>query len=243
MAGSVGKDIITDGLVFYMDFANKRCYNGDGSGNTTASGLIDSSLGTFINTSTIFDNSNAGFVTFDGTNDYFNTDFKGEGGYANPPFTVEIWFKTTNDNQRCGLFSNWIGASNSYRQFSIFIAGNHGYSVSGNLLGCYVRSSTGTRQFCLSTFSVCDGKWHQCVLVSTISSNNNLYIDGAFVDASSNAGSSTISMTESTTFTIGSIGSAVLPFDGSISNVKYYNKVLSADEVLQNYNALKDRFV
>ena len=243
MAGSVGKGIVTDGLIFYMDFANKRCYNGDGSANTTARGLIDSSIGRFINTSAIFDNSNAGFVTLDGTNDYFSTDFTGEGGFANPPFTVELWFKTTNDNQQGGLFSNRIGASNSYRQFSIFIAGTHSVSASGNLLGCYMRSSTGIRQFCLSTFSVCDGNWHQCVLVSTPASNNNLYIDGVFADNSTNAVSTTISMTESAGFTIGALGPAVLPFDGSISNVKYYNRLLSTDEILQNYNALKHRFI
>ena len=31
-------------------------------------------------------------------------------------------------------------------------------------------------------------------------------------------------------------------WDGDISNVKIYNKSLSAAEILQNYNALKNRF-
>ena len=31
-------------------------------------------------------------------------------------------------------------------------------------------------------------------------------------------------------------------FEGSISNVKIYNRALSSQEILQNYNALKGRF-
>ena len=32
------------------------------------------------------------------------------------------------------------------------------------------------------------------------------------------------------------------PFSGNIASVKIYNRVLSAQEVLQNYNALKGRY-
>ena len=32
-------------------------------------------------------------------------------------------------------------------------------------------------------------------------------------------------------------------FNGEISNIQIYNRALSASEVLQNYNALKDRFI
>ena len=234
-----GNSIVTDGLIFYMDFANKRCYNGDGSANTTASGLIDSShTGRFINTSTIFDNSNAGFVTLDGTNDYIQTNFD---EFPSPPFTVEIWFKTTNDNQRGGLFSNRIGASNSYKHFDIFIASDQYANVSGNKLGCYHGGTLGSRIGNLSTTNVCDGNWHQGIVTSNII-NNSIYIDTAFEDQSTNA---TISIGNAD-YKIGVMGdgsSFINPFDGSISNIKYYNKVLSADEILQNYNALKNRFV
>jgi len=30
--------------------------------------------------------------------------------------------------------------------------------------------------------------------------------------------------------------------DGSIANIKYYNKVLSTDEILENYNILRERY-
>ena len=55
-----------------------------------------------------------------------------------------------------------------------------------------------------------------------------------------------INMNYNTDYVIGALGNAssyVLPLDGSISNIKYYNRVLSTDEILQNYNTLKVRFI
>ena len=37
-------------------------------------------------------------------------------------------------------------------------------------------------------------------------------------------------------------GTTTLPFNGLISNVKIYNKTLSINEILINYNAFKTRF-
>ena len=41
----------------------------------------------------------------------------------------------------------------------------------------------------------------------------------------------------------GTPGTGTRYLDGDIGAVKVYNRVLSADEILQNYNALKNRFV
>jgi hypothetical protein len=56
--------------------------------------------------------------------------------------------------------------------------------------------------------------------------------------------SSTISFTNSGNVVIGVYPSNVVGsyFNGKISNVQIYNRNLSADEILQNYNALKTRF-
>tara|TARA_B100001093_G_scaffold381286_1_gene366813 strand:- start:126 stop:848 length:723 start_codon:yes stop_codon:yes gene_type:complete len=240
MGRIISPNVINDGLIFCMDFANKRCYNGDGSGGTIANDLVGYTgfNGEFKNTSTSFDNSNAGFVTFDGTNDYIQTNFD---VFPLPPFTVEIWFKTTNVNQIGGLFSNRIGLSNSYRHFDIFIASDQYGNFSGNKLGCYHGGALGSRVGNISTTNVCDGNWHQGIVTSNII-NNSIYIDTAFEDQSSDA-QITIGNADYKIGALGDGSSFINPFDGSISNVKYYNKVLSADEISQNYNALKDRFI
>ena len=90
-----------------------------------------------------------------------------------------------------------------------------------------------------------DDTWHQ--VVATFSSSENelkLYYDGEF----SSMVTTTNSLYNSTKpWRIGSGYSyPSTPYEysmlGSISNSKMYHKTLSADEVLQNYNALKSRF-
>ena len=241
MGISRGKKIITDGLIFCMDYANKKCYNGNGDGGTITNNLVGNHIGTLNNTVGAFDSGNGGSITFDGSDDYISTNFN---EFANPPFTVEIWFKTTNDNQQAGLFSNRIGASNSYRQFGIFISNSQYGSTAGNKLVCYHGGTLGARAGNLSTTNVCDGKWHQAIVRSTTgNSYNYIYIDGVFEDQSTNA---TINMTENPDYKIGAMGNAssyINPFDGSIAIIRYYNRGLNGDEMLQNYNALKDRFI
>ena len=98
----------------------------------------------------------------------------------------------------------------------------------------------GSRVGNVSTTNVCDGKWHQGIVTSNII-NNSIYIDTDFEDQSTNA---TISIGNAD-YKIGALGdgsSYIAPLDGSISNVKYYNRVLSTDEILQNYNALRERY-
>jgi hypothetical protein len=43
-------------------------------------------------------------------------------------------------------------------------------------------------------------------------------------------------------FEVGARDGTQQPFNGSVSNATVYNRALSADEVLQNYNATKGRF-
>tara|TARA_R110000851_G_scaffold319482_1_gene483934 strand:+ start:301 stop:1011 length:711 start_codon:yes stop_codon:yes gene_type:complete len=233
-----GRNITTDGLIFCIDYANKRSYIGSG---TEANNLVGIHTATLYNTVSPFDSANGGFMTFDGSNDYGKTTFD---TFANPPFTIEVWFKSGTGSLKDGIFSNRLGSSNSFRQVSLFIAGDSNISTSGTKFGCYHKGSSGTRTNCIGTSNVCDGNWHQGVVVSTTgNSYNYIYVDGVLEDESDAA---TINMTENPVYTIGGLGDSTIytfPFNGSISNIKYYNKVLSATEISQNYNALKHRFI
>ena len=232
-----GKSIVTDSLIFCIDYANKKSYIGSG---VEVNDLVGNNTATLYNTTSPFDSDNGGFITLDGTNDYIQTNFN---EFANPPFTVEIWFKSTNANQIGGLFSSRLGASNGYIQFSMFIAGDGNAAGAGNKFACYHRGNNGQRYGNISTTNVCDGNWHQGIVISD-TTYNSIYIDGVYEDGSNAL--TNINVSYDTDYVIGALGNAssyVLPLDGSVSNIKYYNKVLSADEILQNYNALKDRFI
>ncbi|MAO22815.1 MAG: hypothetical protein CMJ25_18860, partial [Phycisphaerae bacterium] len=65
-----------------------------------------------------------------------------------------------------------------------------------------------------------------------------LYLNGELVDTSN----STTTFTGGTTVRISAYNNASNTFNGKIASVNIYNRVLSDDEVLQNYNAIKNRF-
>ena len=65
-----------------------------------------------------------------------------------------------------------------------------------------------------------------------------LYSNGEQVDTSAN----TSTFTNGNTVRIGAYNDASNRFDGDIANALIYNRVLSAEEVQQNYNAIKSRF-
>lgn len=229
--------IVTDGLIFHMDAANSKSYV---SGNTICNDMsATQSIGT-LNNGTSFNTSDNGSFVFDGVDDYIQTNFN---VLATPPFTAEIWFKSTNANQTAGLFSSRLGISNSYRQFSLFIAGDGNAATSGNKLACYHGGTNGVRGNNISTTNVCDGKWHQGLVISD-TTYNSIFIDGVYEDGSD--GVTNINMSENPSYLIGAAGELssnyIIPFDGSISNIKYYNRVLSADEIQQNYNILRERY-
>jgi hypothetical protein len=66
MAGNVAPNIITDGLVLYLDAANTKSYV---SGSTAWNDLVGTNNGTLVNGPT-FSSANGGSIVFDGVDDY-----------------------------------------------------------------------------------------------------------------------------------------------------------------------------
>ena len=63
---------VTEGLVFYMDVANTKCYSGTGSSISDLS--IEQNDGNLIN-GTTYDNQFLGNFSFDGIDDYIEIPF------------------------------------------------------------------------------------------------------------------------------------------------------------------------
>ena len=64
-----GANLISDGLVYSLDAANFRSYSGSG---LTSNALVGGIGATLVN-GVGFSSLNAGYFSFDGTNDYINT--------------------------------------------------------------------------------------------------------------------------------------------------------------------------
>ena len=90
MAGIVAPDIVTNGLILYLDASNTKSYV---SGSTTWRDLSGTAItGSLVNGPT-FSSTNAGVITFDGTNDYVqvsdNANLRSSSG------TYSLWFNCT----------------------------------------------------------------------------------------------------------------------------------------------------
>ena len=222
MAFSYSPKLVTDGLVFAVDAANKKSYPGSG---TTWTDLAGNNNGTLTNGPT-FDSGNGGSIVFDGTNDY--TSFlTAPLNFSSTNFSIEAIFKTTTSGVDVilghypGGGDWWMGINSSKLWFSISLPSNK------------IEPQT--------SFNVNDNQWK--IATATVDNSTyeaKLYVNGTLADTRSGTGSYPNS---SNNFTIGRFGNnSSFQFPGSIAEVKIYNKVLSPTEVTQNYNALKSRF-
>ena len=211
--------VVTSGLIFYLDAANTRSYSGSG---LTANGLVGIG-GTLVN-GVGFGTTNNGFFTFDGSNDYIDipsiTSITGD-------FTVGIWFYTTSAAD--GFYKRlvdldyvtgfWLGRNANTNSWG-------GGILESNLpYGIYLPFA--------------NGQWHYLVSIRS-GTTHILYGDGTSSTTSNTVSSGNLSATR--LFIAREPGGSASYFNGNIAQVQIYNRALSATEVQQNYNALKQRF-
>ena len=215
---------VTDGLVLNLDAGNLNSY--DGSGVTWSDLAQDGNDGT-INGATYTSNNS---FDFDGSNDHINlTSHSSEFDFGTGNFSAEAWVKgSVNGDFRC-IF--W-----------------HHYDPGFTLITTYGQSPNGAVRFWLGgtvvngNTSILDNTWHH-VIVTRDGATVTIYVDGA-QDASSSAFSGKSATTTIAQAAIGqyNVSYTSYPFDGEISVVRIYEKTLTAEEALINFNATKTRF-
>jgi len=209
--------IITEGLVLCLDAANPKSYPGSGTTWSDRSG--NGNNGTLINGPT-FDNGNGGSIVFDGVNDRVQTNFSISEVEAtvmlatSPISSTSGYYVAQSAGGGDGGGRFLISATNG-KDFSLRI-GQQTLVTTGEFNMWYILTVTRNLSG-LTTF------YNNGVVVGTFT-NTTPFVSGRIVDV---GGSSFVSDR-----TIG----------GRISNVQIYNRALTSDEVLQNYNATKGRY-
>lgn len=233
MAFSFSPKIVTNGLNLLLDAANVRSYPGSGA---TWSDLTGNSINGTLGNGAFFSSSNGGTIVFDGVNDFVT-------GSSNIPLgsqvTIGTWIRHTS-----------LPASiNRYLTVGTLVGGSvtetavirHDGNSSGNpgaigQLHFYVRTS-GTIKAVRVNNSLVTGSWYYTV-GTWDGTTMRLYKNGLQVTSSVPGG--TLNATNINYWV--SAVTNVEPMSGSIANVQIYTRALTADEVLQNYNANKSRF-
>lgn len=227
--------IVTDGLILYLDAANTKSYI---SGSTDWYDLTTYNNDGTLTNGPVFSDENEGSITFDGIDDYVNTDFIPSIGTGD--ITYDIWFKT--NTAQTGALINVRSASAAQFVLVICTNGVSGSPLIGSNLLVYSYDNIIDRGF-ETTETWTDNVWHNVVGVHT-STTDKLYVDGILRGSVT---TSPLNINNSTKLRIGALGDGVniYPnwyFNGSVSSAKVYNKLLTDSEILQNYNATKWRF-
>ena len=215
------EDVVRDGLVLWLDANDKTSYPGTGTVWRDLS--LESVDGTLVNGPT-FNSDNGGSVVFDGINDKATT--LSNYVFGTGSFTISAWFKPNGSQINNASILSLASAQST---------ANWQLSFRYDNLGFFLDITT----LISSTYKAND-TWTNVNFVreSTSSNGFKIYINGVL--------NTTATVTNDLSDLVGynlavNRGNNAF-FNGNISNTLIYNRALSAQEVVQNFNAIKPRF-
>jgi hypothetical protein len=230
MAGRIAYygNIVRDGLILNLDAAKKDSYPGSGTVWNDISG--NGNNGSLVNGPT-FDSGNGGSIVLDGTNDYIDT-VDGSIFSLISSYTFSVWFMPLNSGSMYPLQRGIDGLGNGWSLLAGVDANKYRVGV--------VTTSTGNAGFVVQSISnVNVNQWANITGVWNAGVSLSLYVNGAFI--SSQNITSTILRTSTAAWVFGRLTTTAYS-NQRVANCFIYNRVLSATEVLQNYNAQKSRY-
>lgn len=235
MGTSYNPPIATEGLVFCLDAANVRSYPKAG---TVWTDLAGGNNGTLTNGPT-FDSENGGTIIFDGANDYidiFDNGFLTELGDSDKA-TLCLWIKFTGNIGYEEIFSTKPFNSNALR---LYLYPSNGI----NKINLWAAGAGHHTTFVSDEGVVTDTWYFICV---TLDGSFQLYVNGeTWSGTSGGSGTGSLPNTNFQYSDAQYIGKFVQgpgpELNGNISNIMLYKRVLSVDEIRQNYQATLGRF-
>jgi hypothetical protein len=220
--------IVTNGLVLNLDAAKVDSYPGTGTTWRDISG--NNNNGTLTNGPTFSGIGKQASIVFDGVDDYVTT----SNSFNITSVTLEVWFLLNSTGSTFVLAQSWLyGGPSNGPGFTIESVGsNLAAAVGGSNDGIY--PGYALSNFPLNTVS-------QVVFSYDVTLNTQvLYKNG--INVSSTTTGTRTRADSNQPFYIGQANNGGRNYNGRVYNTKLYNRALSADEVSQNFNALRGRY-
>jgi hypothetical protein len=215
------ENIVSDGLVLYLDAANTRSYSGIGVTAFSISGI--GSTATLVNGPT-YRTVNGGSFVLDGTNDYVQATL--DTSLFSNEATMCIWLQ----NQ---LATPVTAGTSGFLGFGQGQVNDHYPYVDGV---AYLSTFRNVRIEAITLSSTINRANPHMVSVTTNSTHWRLYQNSTLQYTGSSVGSVYLSR-----YTIGySIDNFF--YQGNVYAFMIYNRALTAAEITQNYNAFKQRY-
>jgi hypothetical protein len=217
--------IVTDGLSLYTDAVNTRSYIGSG---TTVNGLV-SGIGLTLVNGVGFGTTGTNYFIFDGTNDNITFYLPNVGSIL----SIEMWAKLKNFHLTMPL---------GFYEYDVFTSrGSLGFNTNNSdLYG--ISSST------VTNLGITNNWTHYIFEMRTDVSytNNKIYINGnsqtlatilGTEDASKRTFNNGIGRISGYYFSPNSYAMSM-----DLGQFRIYNRALTSQEIVQNYNATKKRY-
>jgi len=220
--------IVNSGLQLSWDAADKNSYPGSGTVWSDLTG--NSNNGTLTNSPT-FNSANGGSIFTGGTNQWVSSNYSGS---AADSYTFSAWFNNDNYSEiKWVLGRGRDGAGNGWSlQLNVTTAGIAQMGVVYTVPSTVGTGANGTSTLALNTWYYITGVW-------SAGSVGRIYVNGILEGSLAITGTSLRTSTNG--WWIGSV-STTLFSSGYNAVAQVYNRVLSTDEINQNYNAQKSRF-
>jgi len=224
-----GPDIVTDGLVSLLDSrlsnsstelydpisgGTMTLYNGSGIGNGAGDGIL-----------------------FDGSNDYGRSDttLRDAYNFGTGDFSIELWMKqhVVQSGWRT-IVANGSSGLNGYALLK--------YGDNNTKLDTAIDAPDNIHFNNLDAdYSSYINKWVSVFTTWDRSGNASIYYNGNFI-TSNNISGQNASVNNSSYVYLASWSGGSWFWDGQMDCIRAYNRVLTSQEVLKNYNAQKSRF-
>ena len=227
---------VDNGLIFNLDASNSTSYPGSGiNWNDLSTSAIAGTLSGVVSYSSL----NGGYLSFNNLGSYYQTN---NNFNRVETMSWNIWFnRSVGVNSHNIIFSHYL----PYLSFR----GTAASGVENKFLFSFYTKNNGviTQQALYSNNSYLNNVWYNvcCTLHINTSTGNvtaRMFVNGLLENEAYYPSSSNELYNTSYKLLLASWTTTQHPFSGSISSLKIYNKILSADEVLQNYNSDKLKY-
>ena len=235
------KLIVTRGLLFCLDVANPKSYPGTGTTWTDMIGGLSGSI-----SGATYNSDNGGSMIFDGTNDVVTFGSDGAAVINGlTQLTLEMWFKSDVTSTNRGLIFGSNTSNDKDAGFSLR------YDSSGVASSNMIKSAFGKNDDESVTYSPtwAEGQsnkqttdWSNVMVTCDLSDSITFYINGGSSPPAFIYKGLQETVASCDNLVIGRGPKTDNLWDGKISVVRIYNRILSAAEALQNYNSVKWRY-
>jgi hypothetical protein len=228
MGISYNTSIVRDGLVLYLDAANKKSYPGTGTSWTDLSGAVNN--GTLTN-GPVFDSENNGNVIFDGIDDWVSTSLGASVNHlfcdSSNQFTVITWFKPSGSD---GIICGCAGGLGTVTAFVQYMSGTtFSTRCRGNTSENVIKTNLDTSVFHMGAFT-----WDGTTGLGYYNNESPVTIG---IGTANN---------QNRLFGIADPAQGLLGnyprFSGAVGISQIYNRALTSEEIKQNFEALRGRY-